>query len=181
MIWYLLGMNRRMSLVGLVFGLVAVSSAQISTEPQAEIKAIDWMNGTWEGTIMMNVQGVEIEQKGTMTISTDLQFKKIVGKSQTMGMDFNEVSYISFNAETKKYSMHTFANWAPTPRVESGTWDGTKWVMVSDPWSVPGMGTITSRTTITKASDTEMQFLLELRQGEDWVKTGEGTYTKKES
>lgn len=162
-----------------LLALLSVSAFGQSFETPAQVKALDWMDGTWEGSIAMSIQGMDFEQKGTMTVVTDGNYKKITSNSETMGMTMVETSFCGWDAATSKYVMYTFANWVPTPRIERGSLEGTKLTMVSDPWDVPGMGPVVTRATMTKVSETEISFVMQFKEGDAWTPAGKGTYKKK--
>lgn len=145
----------------------------------AEVKALDFMDGTWDFNLDMTIMGQTMTQTGTMTVSTEGMFKKMVAKGTTAGMESLEISYIGWQESKKRIQMYTFTDWAPTPREEYGTFDGKTWVTVSEPWDVPGVGVLVSRATLTKVSDKELSITIEFKNGDSWDKVGKGTYKKK--
>jgi hypothetical protein len=60
----------------------------------------------------------------------------------------------------------------------SGDLMGNKMVVTSKPMTMPGGPPDTFRTTVTKKSDTEFDFLLEHKVNDAWTSMIEGTFTK---
>jgi hypothetical protein len=160
---------------------VAGATAAFSQEPptiSAELKALEWQIGTWEGTVKWSMPGMEGDSKMTMKSEWEGLFMKQTSTTEMQGMKMLEVGYLGYDPDKKKYSFHTFTSFAPTPRIEWGTVEGTKAVFVSDPWNVMGQVT-SSRATVVKKGDSEMAFTLEFKQGNSWSKVAEGTFKKK--
>lgn len=148
-------------------------------EAPAEIKKLGWMVGEWTGTIKMNMQGMEFESQSTMKNEFEGQFLKSASVMDMMGMKMTETMYMGWNAAKNRYESYAFSNFSPKPRIEYGTMEGDKMTMTSEPWEVGGEAPTVGRGTMTKKSDTEIHFILEFKEGDKWVKVGEGTYKKK--
>jgi hypothetical protein len=162
----------------IVFGVSAV--AQGPSGPPAEVKALEWLTGQWEGDFNWNMMGVESDSKMTISAEWEGQFLKLVQTTEVPGMDkMIDNSYLGWDAKEKKYRMWSFSNYSPNPRIESGTLEGSKLVMTSEPWDT-GMGDpITGRGTMTKRSENEIHFSLEFQMNGTWEKVGEGLLKKK--
>ncbi|MBA3725133.1 MAG: hypothetical protein H0W86_01460 [Armatimonadetes bacterium] len=169
-------MKRTKFIVALA-ALLAFALAPAQEKPSAEMERIAWMLGDWSGKVKWSIKGmnetVDMPYKAVM----EGNFMKSTSSFQMMGMSFSEMSYLCWDSAKKRYSSYTFTKFAPTPRIEHGTLEGDKMVMISEPWTVEGP--MTSRATITKKSDKEVHFLIEFKEGDKWVKTAEGTFTKK--
>lgn len=163
-----------------IFGLTTGAFAQMpSLEPPAEVSALKWMVGEWTSKMHWTMEGQEMDVDMTLKNEFEGQFLKQTSVTDMMGMKFNEVGYLGYDKAKKKYFMYTFTNFGPTPRIEWGTFENNRMVMISEPWDA-GMGApMTSRATLTKKSDTEVHFLLEFKNGDKWDKVGEGTFKKK--
>lgn len=153
--------------------------AQPPMEAPAELKSLGWMVGTWEGTISMDIEGMKMEAKTTMKCASEGMFIRQDFTMDAEGMKMSEVSYIGWDAEKKKYSMYTFASWAPTPRIEWGEFKGNDFVSISEPWASGMPEKTVSRSTLKKVSNSEVGFVLEFKMGDKWVKVGSGTFKKK--
>ena len=172
-------MKRALLLSTMILATACGWAQEMTLEVPAEITALNWMDGVWEGKMDMSIQGMDMTQVGTMTISTDGMFKKIVSLSEVMGIKMVETSYLGWDASTKKYTMYTFTNWVPTPRIERGTMDASKAVFISDPWLVEGMEPTTSRITMDYPDKKTIKMTMEFKEGDKWSPVGSGSYTKK--
>jgi len=170
---------KRNKIIITLAALLAFAVAPAQEKPSTEMERIAWMLGDWSGKVKWSMKGmneaVEMPYKAVM----EGNFMKSTSSFQMMGMSFSETSYLCWDAGKKRYSSYTFTNFAPTPRVEHGTFEGDKMVMLSEPWSVGPEGPTTSRATVIKKSEKEVHFLLEFKEGEKWVKTAEAKFTKK--
>lgn len=152
-----------------------------SMEAPAEIKKCDWMVGAWKGEFDWTMEGMPaMKMTSTMTVSIENQFLKLVAVNDMMGMKMNEVAYMGWDAEQKRYEMHTFTNFAPRARVEYSTkFTDKEWVFQSEPWRVmPTEDPIVGRATMTILSKTEMGMKLEFKEGDKWNTVATGKYTK---
>lgn len=162
----------------IVLGTAAV--AQGPAGPPPEVKALEWLMGHWEGEFKWNMMGVESDSKMTIEAGWEGQFLKLVQTTEVPGMEkMIETGYLGWDAKEKKYRMWSFSNYSPYPRIESGSLQGSKLVMTSEPWDT-GMGDpITGRGTMDKRSDSEVHFSLEFQMNGTWEKVGEGVLKKK--
>lgn len=170
--------TRHLILILMLF-VAGASRAQEAMMPlPEELKKLEWMLGKWEGSIKWTMPGMEGEAKMAFEATWDGQFQKQSSTMEMMGMKMIETAYIGWDAAKKQYSMYTFTNFAPTPRVEYGKFDGTTWVSISEPWAT-GMGSTVSRSTIVKKSNTELDLTVEFKEGDKWNKVGVATFKKK--
>ncbi|MBX3119786.1 MAG: hypothetical protein KF784_12020 [Fimbriimonadaceae bacterium] len=171
---------KRLTLIFSTIVLAALCIAQVpNLEAPAEVKKLDWLIGDWSATVKMSMQGMDFETKYTMKNEFDGQFLKSTTLMDMMGAKMTESMYIGWNSTKKQYDSWAFTNFSPDPRIEHGTLTGDKMVMVSEPWNVGDGAPTIGRGTMTKKSATEIHFLLEFKEGDKWVKVGEGTFTKK--
>lgn len=157
----------------------ALALGQDQNAPHPELNKLSWQLGTWEGNVKWSMPGMDDEMTMAWTSVMDGNFMKSTSTMDMMGQKVTETGYLTWDAKQSRYSYWTFTNFAHMPRVEHGTLDGDKMVMISEPWDA-GMGEATvSRATVAKKGDTELTFLLEFKQGETWNKVAEGTFKKK--
>jgi len=147
--------------------------------PPEEIRKLGWMVGEWNGKWKWLMEGMEGDVVMTLKNEFEGQFLKTTSSMDMMGAKFNEVGFIGWDSSKKRYSSWTFTNFAPLPRIEHGSFEGNKFVFISEPWTVTPEETVVSRATLTKTSDNEISFLLEFKQDEKWEKVAEGTFKKK--
>ena len=173
-------MRFRIALFAVVAALLsAVSiSQEPSTAPPPELKKLEWMVGDWVTNMKWLQPGAEMEMPGTMKVEWDGQFLKTSSVMEAGPMKMTETQYLGWDAKSKKYVGYTFTNFAPTPRIERGDYDGTKLVGVSDPWDAPGMPNIIGRGMIVRKNDNEGTFTLEFKNGDTWTKVAKGTYKR---
>ena len=169
----------RLALFGIALCAATASFAQLSTEPPAELKKLDYLIGSWTGEGDFAVSGLELKVKVETTTSWDGQFIKQVSKMDFGMMVTTETMYIGWDPKKSEYTAYAFTNSAPTPRIERGKLgeDG-KLVMTSDPWEIMGQA-VASRATSWKKSDSEAGFILEMKMGEEWTKASEVTMKRK--
>ncbi len=169
-------------LISLMFATAATAAfAQQMPDltPPAELKKLDWMLGTWTGTMAMDMEGMKFDSVGTMKIDYDGKFMRTVSAQDMMGMKMTESMFLSYNAAKKEYVSWAYTNFSSNPRIEHGNFEGEKFVMISEPWvmDVSPEPTI-SRSTFLKKSATTVLFTLEFKMADKWVKVGEGLFTK---
>ena len=172
-------MRKVFSALALLCLVVAGHAQAMDQEPPKEVKDLSWMVGKWTGTMPMEMQGQKMDVKATVTVTMDLKFIKLVTLNDMGFFKLNEVTYLHWDADAKKYGMTTFTDMADTPRYEDGTLKDGALVTVSKPWAVPGMpGPTTSRSTIKKVSDTEITVILEFKEGDKWTQVMKGNMKK---
>ena len=156
----------------------APMSAQTPGAPP-EMKKLESMFGTWAGKIKFIGDGFPPEPSETsMKVEPVLggMYQKIVYTVSMPGVTLEGHSMIGFDPTEKKYKSWTFDNMAFSPREESGTLDGSKLVMVSEP-----QGGLVTRVTFDTSTKDVMQFTIEMKEGEKWTKVGECAYSRKTS
>lgn len=159
--------------------IAALSSAQTSEAP-AEIKSLDWMIGEWTAAIKWSMMGMNADGPITWKVEKEGPFMKQSTVMEMLGSKMTESSYLGWDAKKKKYWMHSYTNFAPTPRIEWGEQKGDVMILISDPWEVssPTGAATVSRSTMTRKGE-EVHFVLEFKNGEKWDKVGEGVFKKK--
>jgi len=170
---------RKIAWVMLMLSPMAVWAQMPNLTPPKELDVFSSWMGSWESTVKWDMMGEKMDTPYTLKIEREGQFIKIYAVMDMMGMKMIETQYIGWNAEKKKYESWTFSNWAPTPRHEWGTTEGTKFIFISDPWEAsPGEKT-EGRATMDPKSDKEIQFTLEFKMDGKWTSVATGTFTKK--
>ncbi|HXH60835.1 MAG TPA: DUF1579 family protein [Fimbriimonadaceae bacterium] len=148
--------------------------------PPTELKAFDWLVGSWtadKSSFSLPDMG-PMEVTSTLTAVWDGQFLK-----QTSVMDFGvmsmtETMMFGYDPDKKEYFSHAFTNMAPLPRIEHGKMENGSLVMVSDPWDVMGGDTV-SRGTVTKIDDDTFKLKIEFKVDDSWVVANESTFHRK--
>ncbi len=155
--------------------LVAASSTVLAQdmEPPQELRKFEWLVGRWHGTTEMTIEGENMKSETWTEVSWEGQFLKMSTRyGPEMGDEMFEISYLGFDAKKGKFSMHTFTNFAATPRVEWGnSKDKDTWVFLSEPWEIMGTD-YKSRATIDKMSANEFWLVIQFNMNGRWVKSG---------
>ena len=94
-----------------------------------------------------------------------------------MGMKMVERSFVCWNEAKETFTMYTFADFAALPRIEHGKVKDGVWTTLSEPWAVPGMDNVVSRSTVTIKGD-KLVMTVEFKNGDKWDPVGTGSYTK---
>lgn len=161
-----------------LFVLGTAALAQPSMAPPAEIRKLDWMLGTWEGSFNWDMEGTKSVATMKMVIDIDGQFQRQVTTMEMSGMKITETAYLGWNAEKKKYGMYTFTNFSPEPRIEWGDEKNGEMIFFSEPWNSGMPEKTSSRATLKKLNDKEVSMVLEFRAGDKWTKVADGTFKK---
>jgi len=145
----------------------------------AEMKKFDWMVGEWTSTSKWTMEGMApMDVTSTFKAEWDGQFLKQSATSDFAGvMKMTETMMLGYDPRAKEYVSHAFTNFAPTPRVEHGRLVGNTLVMVCDSWEAMGE-TTSSRATLQRVSDDEINFRLEFKSGEKWTVVTDGVYKR---
>jgi hypothetical protein len=167
------------TLLSIAFLLLPVASVNAQDmSPPKEVAALGWMVGTWNGSGKMAFGANETDVTTDLTVSFDGQFLKIVSTDKSSGFTLTKTAMTGWDASKHQYINYTFTNISPSARIEHGTLDGTKLVMVSDPWEAEGMKLV-SRETMSKVSDSKFELIVEAKIGEKWEKEMDFVLTKK--
>jgi hypothetical protein len=163
----------------LVTALAMGQEGMQPTPPAPELKKLEFMVGSWKGTFTVTMGGQEMQMACTAKIEwvhkgnflrTDMTVDMgEMGKSQG-------ISYTSYDPKTKSYVGYGFEDISPQPREETGKFEGTKFVSISKPWEV--MGTSMPYRSTFESKPDGLYMLLEMKQGDEWVKMGESTLKK---
>lgn len=148
-------------------------------QPSPKVKELAWMVGTWTGDVKFDMQGMKMESKSVMTCKFEGKFLHVYSTMDMMGMKMTESMYFGWDDSKKEYFSYAFTNMSTAPRFERGNVTGKDFVTVSDPWQVDGSPEPTvSRATMTRHSDTMIEFKLEFKEGEKWTVVGTGKFSK---
>lgn len=98
-----------------VFILLAGAARAQGPTVSAELKALDWQIGTWEGTMTWRLPGMQGEHKMAFTNEWQGQFLKTTSHMEMNGLALDEIGFVGYDPAKKKYSMHTFTNIVPHP------------------------------------------------------------------
>lgn len=148
--------------------------------PGPEMQKWDWMVGEWESSSTWNMPDMpEMNVEATMKVEWDGQFLRQTSVSDFEGMmKMTETMMFGYDPYKEKYHSTSFTNMAPTPRIEWGTFEDGKLVMVSEPWQIMGDESV-SRATLVKVSNDEIKFKLEFKYGDEWAVISDGTFKRK--
>ena len=172
-------MKKRLMTLLAVCGFAVCAVAQQGPTPPAELEKLAYMLGDWEGTFSWTMPGMEGDMKMQLKCEMDGMFLRQTSKMDMQGAVATESAFFGWNAAESRWDVWTFTNFAPTPRIEHGTLEGSVLTVTSEPWAVEGMGEVVSRSTISKASDSEVSFKLEFKQGDQWMEVAHGLLKKK--
>ncbi|HRK22692.1 MAG TPA: hypothetical protein PLX06_12825, partial [Fimbriimonadaceae bacterium] len=137
--------------------------------PPAELKKLDWYLGEWSGKFNFTMPDMQGEAAFSFKNEMDGNFIRTTSVMEFSGMKMTETTFLGWNDKVKKYEQYTFTNIANTPRIERADPGDAKWVFLSEPWNAGG-AEVVSRATLTKKSATEMEILLEFKEGDKWSK-----------
>lgn len=150
----------------------------------AEMKQLDFMEGTWSGSMKMSM-GEGEPQAATL----DVVYEKTLGGMYVKGMHtFNlpnmpamtGMLMMTYNPKSKAWMSWWFDSAAPEAMEMKGEMKGNAWVFLSKPTEMEGMGVMTTRATYTKVSDSHMKMKLEMKPEKgDWMTFIDADYTKK--
>lgn len=178
-------MKLLLSLVVLMTATVCLAQeGMMDMRPPAELKNLEFMLGEWTCELKTYGMGGGGDSTAKATIKTtktlgDRFYKtEFVTDFEGMGR-FEGLQLLSFDPEKKQYRCYWFDGMSSDVLDMSGTMTGGKLVLTSKPTPMPGMGEITFRATYERKPNSEIYFLLEMKQGNEWSKALEGTYKKK--
>jgi hypothetical protein len=165
-------------LAAALFLVPMVSAFTQDMSPPKKVTELGWMVGTWSGSGKIAFGGQETAIESTMTVTFDGQFLKTVSVDKSGGFKLTKTSMLGWDAAKSEYVSYTFTNMAPKPRIAHGNMDGSKLVMVSEPWEAEGM-TAVARETITNVSETKCGLIMEFKNGDKWIKGMDFVLSKK--
>jgi len=167
--------------------VVAVTNSVMAQDmaevlPKKELSTLDFMIGTWAGTVETNFGGgEEMKMKATMTNKWEVGGRFMCGDVAydmgPMGVMYGK-QMITFDPTTKDYVMQWFDMSEPLPMTFRGTWKDKTISMASGATKTANMGTITMRSSYTKIDDKSINFLLEQKNGDKWEWMMKSTFKK---
>ncbi|HWD40397.1 MAG TPA: DUF1579 family protein [Fimbriimonas sp.] len=160
---------RSLSVAAVLLSVLLVPALAQDYSPPKQIKDLGWMVGAWSGNRKITFGGHSAEITTEMTISFDGQFLKEISTDKSAGSTLTKTTMTGWDPEKSQYISYTFTNMAPTARIAHGKIDGGKLSMVSDPWEAEGFKMV-GRETMSKVSDTKCNLVMELKQGDKWLK-----------
>jgi len=172
-------MRRVIALLLIVAASFGFGQDMMAGIPEAELKAVAFMNGNFKADLTFSFGGQDT--KGTGSIKSEMglngRFQRAMhsyvmepGQPAMEGMQM-----LTYNPDKKKYVSHWFDGTSPTAIEMSGDLkDGT--LTVSGDADMMGQK-MKMRATYKKTAD-GFSFVLEMDQGGTWSKLISGTYKK---
>jgi hypothetical protein len=163
-----------------VLALAGVAQ-EMDMAPPKELKAVEFLLGSWSGTNKMSFGDQTMDSPGT--VKSDLflggRFVRSLHVYEIAGMKFEGCHMLSYDTEKKKYVAWWFDQVSAQPMEMDGNFEGeNKLVMVSKPTPMPGMGNVVFRSTWVKVSAQEVRFTLEQKDGDKWSPMIQSVYKK---
>lgn len=142
-----------------------------------QMKKLDMFIGTWKGLVKVFMGSQEVSGPVVVKYEPILDglYMQLTLEHTMPGFGVVKgLTVFGWDEATKKYKWWTFANeGGPVdPRIELAVLEGKKIV------SEGKMGLMPYRQLITCKSEKELHFVMEMKQGDKWVKGAEGTMTK---
>ncbi|RMG24290.1 MAG: DUF1579 domain-containing protein [Armatimonadetes bacterium] len=163
------------------FSAVAQEGMMDPTPPK-EVANLQFMVGKWEATLkMFDPSGAVSESKATADNRMVMggRFLQITQKMSFEGMEIEGMMLTTYDAETGKYVAWWYDQLGARPVESEGTYSDGKFVFVSKPYSMPGMGEATFRSTFERLPDGRFRFLLEMKAGGgDWTTMMDGAFKR---
>lgn len=149
--------------------------------PPSELSEVAWFIGEWSGKETYHFEQTPTQGDAKVSSKMALGGRYVhsmhemnVGETKMEGMHM-----LTYDPDEKKWKGFWFDSTASGMMEMNGTVKDGVLEMISEPTAMPGTAEkMIMRATWTKKSDTEMTFLLEMKQGESWGKMIEGTYKK---
>lgn len=174
----MIALMKRLFVALVTFALCTGAFAQAESVPLSEeVQALSGLLGEWEGVMKMTIPGTSdpIDLKSTVSVKLYGPYQETIYTMEMPGAPkFTGHQFLTYDSANKTYRSWGFDDNTNEPREESGTWDGKKLVMTSKPHG----GTVT-RTTFQPKGKNEISFLLEMKQGEEFVKLGDCIFKRK--
>ncbi|GMV88508.1 MAG: hypothetical protein AMXMBFR81_14390 [Chthonomonas sp.] len=171
-------MRRLLLTFPLILAVASCFAQMPDLSPPKELAKLDFMKGSWSGSGTMTMEGQTMPFSGTMTNATEGQFLKLDSVNDMAGLKMTEMAYVAYDAANSRYTIYTFTNFSPAPRIEHGKFEGEKFVTVSEPWNVMGQKHV-SRTTMWKVDADTLGLKLEFQIDDRWVPSLETTFKRK--
>ena len=158
----------------------AIALGQQPSKPAADgLSGLSFMQGNWSGQQDFNTtSGAKMIGDATDNISVCIKEKYICEMLSTTLPNRKPTDtrhFISFDKQTGKYTAWWFNDTSVRPMELTGEVAGNELVLLSDA-SAPGP---VLRATYELTPENKLTFLLEMKQGDSWVKLFLTTYSKK--
>jgi hypothetical protein len=159
---------------------LALSLGQIpQATPPAELKALDFLIGSWRGEGEFVSEGKPQKAVTEWTFRAEGNHLRQEGTIHLQGMKMEESRAFGWDARRKRFWSYTLVEPFPTPRVEWGTYKLGELVWLSDPWDIGAAeGPVESRATTTR-DGAALRFRIEVKGKVGWEKVAEGRFSKK--
>jgi hypothetical protein len=149
-------------------------------QPPAEgLNDLSFMEGDWAGQQVFNTNGgAAMAGDATDNISICIEGKylcEMLSTTLPSRKPTDTRHFISWDKQTGKYTAWWFNDTSVRPMELSGELSGHKLVLLSD-GSAPGP---VLRATYELTPDAKLTFLLEMKQGDSWMKLFLSAYSKK--
>lgn len=154
--------------------LVLPAASQDMPMGPAEIQKLKIWDGTWTGTATGQFGDVKMTMKNGLAEGG--MFYKSESINEMMGMTMTETVFFAWDADRGEYVSHGYASISAQVRTEYGSFDGDKYVSLSEPWMVMGQS-YESRSTMHRSGDT-ITFIMEFKTGDTWTEAMKGTFKK---
>lgn len=172
----------------LLFGsMIGFAHAQgmPSVAPPPEMKAVDFMVGNFKGTANFYMNGQKSPSpcsvKSERALNDRYVHTMIDYQMKMQGMPDMKIAgmhMLTYDPAGKQYVAWWFDGTASTVMHMTGNFDGDKLVLVSDPTPMePGGPAGVMRTTWWKKGS-EVDYLLEMKQGDSWTTFMDGEFHK---
>jgi len=175
-------MKRAIALFGValaVFGFA--QEPQFSAVPEKELKAVEWMSWNWEGPLTMDMGTGKTTLKAYSRGSLTLGGRYI---EQNYGMTSKEMSMsgkhlLTYDATQKKYVGWWFDSMESGMMEMSGSYSHGTLALISKPTVMGGMpDPVVMRAIYHKINDRNMEFKLDMKQGDAWINVISATYKR---
>lgn len=151
--------------------------------PEKELKAVEFLNGNWEGTDTFH------EMDGSkQKVKTVIKASRVVGgrfiqsvhsmKMENMPEPMEGMMMLTYDTEGKLYRGYWFDSTGGKAMEMTGNFIGEKFVLTGSA-EFPGAPTpFKMKASWTKKSDTHVEFLLEMDADGKWMTVIEGDYKR---
>ena len=168
-------MKRTLSILALIPLFSAVFGQATGVPP--EVKVLEGMTGEWDGimkaTFPDSPDPIDVPSHVSVKLFGSYQ-ETVYTMNMPEGAKFTGHMFLTYDANAKSYRSWGFDDQANEPREETGTWDGKKLVMTSKP-----QGGMVTRTTFEPKTKDEVYFVLEVKNGDNFMKIVDVVYKRK--